>query len=511
MAADSPHLLDSLVLGLSLAAFFLFAWVFLVKQLFRDYRRELTTGTAASERATGAQVLFSLTLTFSLTLFELIIFEIADILDRGSRWFYWKVSLYAILLLVIVVLPFYQFYLLLSHPKGSRFARRHRLPLAGLAWLVYFYFFWRVGEKFPLHSAAGASRSWLAIEPAMARVGVFGVTIMAILSGFGAVNSPYTTLFVFIRRVTDDQLRTVERKLLQTDKLLAAKRARLATEETRAAAAHDQRGLVRRAFHSVSQATGLADRTAAGLRDEARVLEALAQQIRADLDTLHYEKGRYEDTATLRGQYFNLLGYVFSAYCVYKVVMAFINIAFHRIGRTDPITYGLTLAVTHANVRHLDVPFWSQQLSFWFVGVMVVCSIRGLLVQIIKFFRAFTRTVSPANVVLLLAQLMGVYFLSSVLLMRMSLPPEFRLIIQDVLGTVEFHFYQRWFDVIFLVSALASMVFVYFVHQAQVDTQRALAFGQEAEEADWDRFERGLQPVGTPYGDGPIRLGGGEL
>ena len=45
-----------------------------------------------------------------------------------------------------------------------------------------------------------------------------------------------------------------------------------------------------------------------------------------------------------------------------------------------------------------------------------------------------------------------------VLLMRMNLAEGYRRIITEVLGDVPFEYYHRWFDVLYLFSALATCV-----------------------------------------------------
>ena len=46
---------------------------------------------------------------------------------------------------------------------------------------------------------------------------------MALLSGFGAVNYPYTSMNIFMRSVTRDDVNKIERKLLQTMEMISLK------------------------------------------------------------------------------------------------------------------------------------------------------------------------------------------------------------------------------------------------------------------------------------------------
>ena len=133
---------------------------------------------------------------------------------------------------------------------------------------------------------------------------------------------------------------------------------------------------------------------------------------------------------------------------------------FNRFGRVDPVTHWIGLAVHYFNVN-FDVEFWSQQISFLLVGSIILASIRGFLLQLLKVVRAFSYFDQSNVMVLFMAQIMGMYFVSSVLMLRSNIPSQYRSIITDILKGISFEFYTRWFDIIFLLSAMASTILLY--------------------------------------------------
>ncbi|XP_046400358.1 Golgi pH regulator [Ischnura elegans] len=481
---------DTFIMLISQVIFFVGGWVFFVKKLFRDYEVHHNV----------VQLIFSCTFSLSCTMFELIIFEILGVLNSSSRYFHWNVGLYSMLFLVIVLIPFYIGYFIVNN---LRFVRASLVrPLTLVTWLVYLYSFWRIGDPFPILSqkkeepAQLTTWSWLwwlwpwqgwrlynssgpglfSIEQGVSRIGVIGVTVMALLSGFGAVNYPYTSMAYFMRPVTASDVHATERRLMLTLDMIVAKKKRiaLATSRRRAEASawrrsgdsadsHTPPGLIWGLLKSVTSKSS--EENIGQLKLEVAGLEELSRQLFLEAHDMHNGMERIEWSATWKGKYFNFLGYFFSLYCLWKIFISTINIVFDRVGKKDPVTRGMEIAVHWLGITWLDVTFWSQHISFFLVGCIVVTSIRGLLLTLTKFFYAISSSKSSNIIVLILAQIMGMYFVSSVLLMRMNMPAEYRIIITQVLGELQFNFYHRWFDVIFLVSALSSIVFLYLAHK----------------------------------------------
>lgn len=121
----------ALLLG-SWALLFLFARFFFTWWLFRDYE----------VKAVGSQLLFSASLTFSLSIFEVVLFEVTGVMAPASRQWVWRVDLIAMTYLIVLILPLSLFYAV-AREYGLR---RRRALLAALALLaLYLYAFWRLG------------------------------------------------------------------------------------------------------------------------------------------------------------------------------------------------------------------------------------------------------------------------------------------------------------------------------------------------------------------------------
>ncbi|XP_065901592.1 Golgi pH regulator-like [Dysidea avara] len=446
--------ISSLLMFATQVLFFGFGWLFFMRQLFKNYE----------VRNVMVQLVFSVTFSLSCTLFELIIFEIVGIMDSSLRYFHWQLNLYMILVLLIFFVPLYTSHQLVMTIR--LFHKRRWLSLA--IWLLFMYFFWRLGDPFPMLSPRHGIFS---IEQAISRVGVVGVTVMAVLSGFGAVNAPYTYMAYFMRNVKDTDIQTLERRLMQTmDMIISKKKRVLFTEKQSLKYSGSTLGVNRtssgmgRVWGMFSGIVSTGSETVTLLQQEISALEELSRQLFLEVVDLYGVKERIAYSKTLKGRYYDFVGHFFSVYCVYKIFICTINIIFDRVGKVDPVTRTLDIIVKYLGIN-VDVNFWSQHVSFLLVGIIVITSIRGLLITLTKFFYAISSTKSSNMLVLWMAEIMGMYFVSSVLLMRMNVPEDYRKIITEVLGELEFSFYHRWFDVIFLISALSSIGFLYLAHK----------------------------------------------
>ncbi|MDP2436449.1 MAG: Golgi pH regulator family protein [archaeon] len=439
-------------------------------------------------RRVSVQVLFAIVFTISLSMFELIIFEILDMLDRSTRWWNWKIDLIVILCLLILVLPCYQFFLIFTNLSFPR----NRAVLAALVCQgCYLYLFWQLGNHFPILPEDSKSASgWfegVLVQPSIARIGVVGVTLMALLSGMGAVTCPYTYLTYFLLDVQESEVLKLETQLKETLDQITLKKKRLWSAqydfELRQSKAQPDFGAGNGGSSKASATTSLFQATWQAAvntvrlkraptedgpnlatlqrqKDSVAALESFQRELFQELNDLKLEQARVAQSKTTKGRMFDLLGYVLSVYCVYKIIMYTANINIDSRPQDDPISIGLKL-LTQKLKFEIDAEFWGQTIALVLVGIMIAASIRGFLLRLMAWFSTYSSSDTSDIIVLLLAMVMGMYFVSSVLLIRMNLPSTYRAIVSEVIGEIEFSFYHRWFDFIFLIASLSTVLYLF--------------------------------------------------
>jgi len=445
-------------------AFFSAGYWFFARLLYRDYE----------VKQRYIQVLFATTFAASSAMFELLLATMTGALDAELRGIAWKVDHWTLITLAYTILPFaFVWTSVLSLCNGSR---RAALACAIVFLPLFWYGIYLSGTLIRIDSLD------LSADHLIARIGVFGVTVVAMLSGFGAVNFPFRSIHSLLRTVTQKQVADVEQRLLRTLKLIAGKKrqilqlwqqdearltAKRVTQSSEGAASLWWRGakaLLRGAKASLGVLVSVVrvgrrgnDAERRRLIAESQALEAFSHEMFLELDELVQARLCELQAKTFKGRVMNVLGWCCSAVCVYKIVMAMINLLLKRGGNgEDPATRLVNLLFVHLRVQ-LDVAYWVSILSLIFVGYLTFANTRQFVSRLLAVFRLVSTSVTSNSLALLLSEVMAMYFAACILLTLRFVPRRDRSDLLAMLGDVDLACVHLHFDYVFLISSVTSL------------------------------------------------------
>mmetsp|Transcript_84431 Transcript_84431/g.149369 ORF Transcript_84431/g.149369 Transcript_84431/m.149369 type:complete len:515 (-) Transcript_84431:104-1648(-) len=427
------------------------SWFF-AKLLYRDYE----------VKHRYIQLLFATTFAASSSMFALILETLAGVVDRDVRNFAWKVDHWTLILLAYVALPAsFVWTSVRSIINGST---RFALVSAVSSLPPFWYAIYISGRLIHIESTN------LSSDLLMARIGILGVSVVATISGFGSVNFPFQSMHSFLRAVTQQQVADVEQRLIRTMRMVATKKRQelvLKLEEAKAVQLSEQPvsllgRMARFVQHPLAalETLGAPTPSAASqrLHVEIEALEGFGRELFIELDELIQARICELKARTLRGRIMNVLGSCCSAICVYKIVMATINLLLRRGGAQaeDPATRLLNVLLVHLMIP-IDPSYWVPVLSMVFVGYLTFANTRQFIHRLLSIFRMVSTSVTSNSLALLLSEVMAMYFAACVLLTLRFVPKRDRAEMLNIVGDIDMSYVHLHFDYVFLLSSLCTL------------------------------------------------------
>jgi hypothetical protein len=444
---------------------------------------------------------FSATIALAAVLAELILCEISNSLNPAARREALRIVLPTLLFFLLILIPFLELHSLVSG-SGWSFQRTGKGKIPKMPWVlqlvgfaIWLMGFWWLGKGIPgtyIHAMASQKGKALS-EACLERVGIIGISLMALLSGFAAVSAPWQTFGAKQRPVTESDVARKQAGLDATNDMLGQKRSRLRALQRKVKESPVE-GFMTKVIGTIRGDADAQEIKALAL--EISGLNSMAQSLSSSLTLLENRLESSRRAASPLGKLFwTPVSYGFSLYCIYRILTTTLT-TLRRIvfpspdpeaftaSTTDPINRVLSLIANNIDPT-LDQLAWSRQISFALSGIILLASFNSVL----QTFYMLTK-LSPsllyqaqANLALIIAQISATYVISSALLLRSNLPPEMKSAVSEALGSpLEPGFVERWFEGWFLIASVGTAVGIWV----------GRSFGR-GDWDDWDDFDGDLE------------------
>lgn len=447
------------------------------KLLQTQFNPQMPTSAKPGQASSGSSfkrvsaVAFAITIALAAVLAELVLCEISDSINPVARGLALHVTVFLLLILLIVVIPSLEIHSIIS-AAGWRYTGRNSGRLK-LAWILHaagfglwLLGFWWSGQMLRAkhHQEQNIKSHGNLTDPIVEHVGIIGISLMALLSGFASVSAPWQSFGVHPKPVSEATLDRKQAGLEATNEMLATKRSRLRALRRKMSDAPAE-GFLQKAMGSFRGNADVTERKALEL--EISGLENMALSLSADHSLLQSRLHQQRRSRTPVGRLLLLASFIFSIYCLYRIVTTSITAtrrrlltsSSHTFTPSDPINNILTLLVKHYD-SHLDREAWTRQISFLLSGVMLLASFSSVL-QTFHLVARFTPSLLKAvqaNLPLVVAQVCATYVISVALLLRGIMPGELVSKRLEALGGADMQWVDAWFEAWFLGGAAVTVV-----------------------------------------------------
>ena len=377
------------------------------------------------------------TVALAAVLTEVILCEISNTINSAARGLAFRVTIPLLLFFLIIAIPFLEIHSIIS-ASGYEFSEKGKgklklawvLQLAGFtAWLGGFWWSgeWllrRLGQDSVTESSQSLS------EASLERIGVIGISVMSLLSGFASVSSPWQNFFSRPKLVTEATIARKAAGLQATQDMLSAKRSRLRALERKMSDAPTE-SFFQKAIGSIRRNPDSTERQALLL--EISGLETMAVSLATSHSNLQSRLQHQNRSRTAAGRLLLTASYAFSVFCLYRIFTTSLT-AIRRVLSThqyslqdfrssDPVDNILALLAKHYD-PHLDQGVWARQISFLLSGVILFGSLSSVMQTFHLFARFFPRLMKTiqVNLALVVAQVSATYVISAALMLKAMMP-----------------------------------------------------------------------------------------